>query len=99
MAYTVPANGTFFEKAALLRNAMNSYMMAAEDASKPGGGLAAVWSARLVTAKTALDAAHTAFVTAIGNEVPVTWPGPVINPAIGYGSMTGAAGVAVAPNP
>lgn len=94
----VAANQTFFEKANLLRVALNSYTMAAEDAMKPGGGIKTDWSGRLTTAMAALTAANTAFATAIGNEVPV--PSPTsINPAIGYGSMTGAAGVAVAPNP
>jgi len=100
MAYQVPANGTFFEKANLLRVALNSYGMAAEDAMKPGGGIKTDWSSRLTTAMAALTAANTAFITAIGNEVTVpAWPAAVIAPPIGYGSMTAAAGVAVAPNP
>jgi hypothetical protein len=98
MAYVVAANGTFFEKLDLLLIAAKSYQIAAEDAAKPGGGIKTDWSGRLTTAKTALDAAHTAALTAIGNEVVVNTPAS-INPAIGYGSMTGAAGVAVAPNP
>jgi hypothetical protein len=98
MAYQVPANGTFFEKAALLRLAVRSYSIAVEEASKPGGGVKGDWTSLLTAAKGALDSAHTAFATAVGNEVAV--PTPVsITPAIGYGSMTGAAGVAVPPNP
>jgi hypothetical protein len=97
---TVPANATFFEKANLLRVALNSYTMAVEEVSKPGGGAKAGWATLLTNAKAALDAAHTAFAAAVAAEVPApAWPGPVISPAIGYGSMTGAAGVAVAPNP
>src|SRR5215470_14696319 len=98
MAYTVAANGTFFEKAGLLRQAVNGYTMAVEEASKPGGGVKGDWTALLTAAKATLDAAHTAFATAVGNEVPV--PTPVsITPAIGYGSMTGAPGVKAGPNP
>ena len=93
----VAANQTFFEKANLLRVALSSYGMAVEEASKPGGGVKGNWTTLLTNAKAALDAAHTAFATAVGNEVAA--PATIITPPIGYGSMTGAAGVAVAPNP
>jgi hypothetical protein len=98
MAYKVAANGTFFEKANLLRVALNNYSMTVMEASKPGGGTKTDWANLLTTAKTALDSAHTAFATAVGNAVAVPTPAS-ITPAIGYGSMTGAAGVAVPPNP
>src|SRR5262245_37141044 len=97
MAYTVPANGTFIEAQAKARNALVSMVAAANPQGAPGGGTAGNWKTRLDTAATAAVAALDALETA-ANAV-VAAPAVILTPAIGYGSMTGAAGVAVAPNP
>jgi hypothetical protein len=97
MAYTVAANGAFLEAQAKARKALVSLAAAANPPWMPAGSNGANMKAGLDAAKTAADAVITALSAATAAVVPP--PAVIITPAIGYGSMTGAPGVAVAPNP